>query len=122
MSLLILGTLLVVFFEYRRRRSGKVKRIQTNGKISKSTQKLLTLWLTKDDLSLEYSQLNDLVNEDSPSVDAIKKRRENLLDLFKAEISLKCNLAPNDVFTTTQHILLLAKQIILKRLNLTYCI
>jgi hypothetical protein len=44
------------------------------------------------------------VNEDSPSVDAIKKRRENLLDLFKAEISLKCNLAPNDVFTTTQHI------------------
>jgi hypothetical protein len=44
------------------------------------------------------------VNEDSPSVDAIKKRRENLLDLFKYEISLKCNLAPNDVFTTTQHI------------------
>jgi hypothetical protein len=104
MSLLILGTLLVVFFEYRRRRSGKVKRIQTNGKISKSTQKLLTLWLTKDDLSLEYSQLNDLVNEDSPSVDAIKKRRENLLDLFKYQISLKCNLAPNDVFTTTQHV------------------
>lgn len=103
MSLLIIASLLVIFFEYRRRSRGKMREAAKQMKLSHATWKLLTLWLQAKELTLEYSSLNDLVNEDGPSVDAIKKRREHLLDLFKEEIAAQTGLAHHEIFSTAQH-------------------
>ena len=77
---LVVCVMLWLAFRLKRKRNGKVK-------ISPSVAELLQLWLSKPDYLLELHELNDLVNYDNPSMDTLKKRRENLIRLFVVEIS-----------------------------------
>ena len=73
------------------------------GEISPNVAELLELWLSKPDYLLELNELNDLVNYDNPSMDTLKKRRENLIRLFVVEISSMYQLSEHQIYDPLPH-------------------
>ena len=93
---LVVCVMLWLAFRLKRKRNGKVK-------ISPSVAELLQLWLSKPDYLLELHELNDLVNYDNPSMDTLKKRRENLIRLFVVEISSMYQLPEHQIYEPLPH-------------------
>jgi len=93
---LVVCVMLWLAFRLKRIRNGKVK-------ISPSVAELLQLWLSKPDYLLELHELNDLVNYDNPSMDTLKKRRENLIRLFVVEISSMYQLPEHQIYEPLPH-------------------
>ena len=73
------------------------------GEISPNVAELLELWLSKPNYLLELNELNDLVNYDNPSMDTLKKRRENLTRLFVVEISSMYQLPEHQIYEPLPH-------------------
>lgn len=48
---------------------------------------LLHFWLKKPDLKIEMHEINDFITHDNPSMDTLKKRRENLLKGLKQALA-----------------------------------
>jgi hypothetical protein len=91
--ILVLSVLIIRFI------IGRKKEVQ----LTASTKALLDLWLGKDGYVLELSEMNDLVNSDQPSVDTLKKRRENLLKQFGEELSTQYKIEPQEVYLAQPH-------------------
>ncbi len=54
--------------------------------------KLLALFFENESQGIEISLINDIVNQDNPSIDTLKKRRENLVRELKSKISKDCKI------------------------------
>jgi len=93
---LILAISILTYLLYRKRRKKEVK-------LTPSSRALLNLWLSKDGYALELSEINDLVNIDQPSVDTLKKRRENLLKQFGEELSKQFRIEVHEVYSAQPH-------------------
>lgn len=59
---------------------------------------LLSLFIAHQDKGIEIHQINDLLNFGDPSIDTLKKRREQLLKEFKYKLSKHFNVELNEVF------------------------
>lgn len=94
--LLILAISILTYLLYRKRRKKEAK-------LTPSSRALLNLWLSKDGYALELSEINDLVNIDQPSVDTLKKRRENLLKQFGEELSKEFRIEVHEVYSAQTH-------------------
>lgn len=60
--------------------------------------KLLALFFENENQGIEISLINDIVNQDNPSIDTLKKRRENLVRELKSKISKECKIPVETVF------------------------
>lgn len=59
---------------------------------------LIQLLLAHQETGLEISYINDLVNQDQPSVDTLKKRRETLLKELRYKLAAKFNIPQEEIF------------------------
>lgn len=59
---------------------------------------LIQLLLDHQETGLEISFINDLVNQDQPSVDTLKKRRETLLKELRYKLAAKFNIPQEEIF------------------------
>jgi hypothetical protein len=59
---------------------------------------LIQLLLAHQETGLEISFINDLVNQDQPSVDTLKKRRETLLKELRYKLAAKFNIPQEEIF------------------------
>jgi DNA-binding transcriptional MerR regulator len=59
---------------------------------------LIQLLLAYQETGLEISHINDLVNQDQPSVDTLKKRRETLLKELRYKLAAKFNIPQEEIF------------------------
>jgi hypothetical protein len=59
---------------------------------------LIQLLLDHQETGLEISFINDLVNQDQPSVDTLKKRRETLLKELRYKLASKFNIPQEEIF------------------------
>ncbi|NDB35377.1 MAG: hypothetical protein EB023_08520 [Flavobacteriia bacterium] len=88
----------MIWLTFKLKRRGK-RQVE----ISPNVEELLQLWLSKPDYLLELNELNDLVNYDNPSMDTLKKRRENLTRLFVVEISSMYQLPEHQIYEPLPH-------------------
>jgi hypothetical protein len=64
---------------------------------------LLDLFLNNSSEGIEISLVNDLVSYDDPSVDTLKKRRDNLLKELKQKLAIAFQLDTEQVFIEEKH-------------------
>jgi hypothetical protein len=94
--LLLLLVLSALYFlnNWRKKRTLKTADLSDNVKL------LLQLWMNKADGNLELNEINDFVSYDNPSIDTLKKRRENFLKTFNDEITSYYGFRSESVYTT----------------------
>ena len=63
----------------------------------------MAFFITNKDTGIEISEINDFVNWDNPSIDTVKKRRENLLKDFKTKISTETLIPFEEIFQEHKH-------------------
>ena len=59
---------------------------------------LIKLLKVNNETGLEISFINDLVNQDQPSIDTLKKRRESLLKELRYKLAMKFNIPQEEIF------------------------
>lgn len=103
--LLVLFSLLFILL-MRKNRNRKKKSNSSNELTSESLYdefnptevQLIQLLLAHQETGLEISYINDLVNQDQPSVDTLKKRRETLLKELRYKLAAKFNIPQEEIF------------------------
>ena len=65
---------------------------------NETEKEFIHLLIYHSETGLEISFINDLVNQDQPSIDTLKKRRESLLKELRYKLATKFNLSQEDVF------------------------
>lgn len=100
-SIIIVLILIGSFYIYRIF-SNKIK-LNNTGKsyytdLNDTENELVKLLINHSETGLEISFINDLVNQDQPSIDTLKKRRESLLKELRYKLATKFNLSQEDVF------------------------
>lgn len=103
--LLVLFSLLFILL-MRKNRNRKKKSNSSNELTSESLfdefnpteVQLIQLLLVHQETGLEISYINDLVNQDQPSVDTLKKRRETLLKELRYKLAAKFNIPQEEIF------------------------
>jgi hypothetical protein len=95
--LLLVLVLSALFFQNKWRKTRVVK----TAFLSDNVQLLLQLWMNKADGNLELNEINDFVSYDNPSIDTLKKRRENFLKTFNDEITSYYSFRGESVYTTS---------------------
>ncbi len=66
--------------------------------LTEAERDLLSLFSAHQEKGIEIHQINDLLNFGDPSIDTLKKRREQLLKEFKYKLSKHFNIELNEVF------------------------
>lgn len=66
--------------------------------LTEAERDLLSLFIAHQEKGIEIHQINDLLNFGDPSIDTLKKRREQLLKEFKYKLSKHFNIELNEVF------------------------
>jgi hypothetical protein len=66
--------------------------------LTEAERDLLSLFISHQNKGVEIHQINDLLNFGDPSIDTLKKRREQLLKEFKYKLSKHFNIELNEVF------------------------
>lgn len=94
--LLLVLVLSALFFLNKWRKTRVVK----TAFLSDNVQLLLQLWMNKADGNLELNEINDFVSYDNPSIDTLKKRRENFLKTFNDEITSYYGFRGESVYTS----------------------
>lgn len=107
----ILTCLLLMFLK----RKNKQKIISVNNSFDPMELKLLELFYKNENQGIEISFINDIVNQDNPSIDTLKKRRENLVRELKNKISKECKIPVETVFLEEKSVL--DKRIKIMKLN-----
>ncbi len=100
-SIIIVLILIGSFYFYRI--FSKKSKLNITGKsyftdLNDTEKELVKLLINHSVIGLEISFINDLVNQDQPSIDTLKKRRESLLKELRYKLATKFNLSQEDVF------------------------
>ena len=66
-------------------------------------KEILSFFSSRNEQGVEISEINDFVNWDHPTIDTVKKRRENLLKDFKTKISNETLVPFDEVFDEVKH-------------------
>lgn len=78
---------------------GTVQNIESNlNEFNQIEMELINLLKINNETGLEISFINDLVNQDHPSIDTLKKRRESLLKELRYKLAMKFNIPQEDIF------------------------
>jgi hypothetical protein len=101
-SIILVLILIGSFYFYRI--FSKKNKLNNTGKsyftdLNDTENELVKLLINHSETGLEISFINDLVNQDQPSIDTLKKRRESLLKELRYKLATKFNLSQEDVFT-----------------------
>ena len=99
---IIIVLILIGSFYFYRIFPNKIK-LNNTGKsyftdLNDTENELVKLLINHSETGLEISFINDLVNQDQPSIDTLKKRRESLLKELRYKLATKFNLSQEDVF------------------------
>lgn len=98
-SCLIL-VLMFLFALLRKRIIRNTKTIAINERLvlTEAERDLLNIFISHHNKGVEIHQINDLLNFGDPSIDTLKKRREQLLKEFKFKLSKHFNIELSEVF------------------------
>ena len=108
---MLLGIIIVIAFgiivRFRLKRKGiKTEEALDGGKnatniveFNQTELQLIELLLKYQEVGLEISYINDLVNHDQPAMDTLKKRRELLLKDLRFKLATKFQISQEEVFT-----------------------
>jgi hypothetical protein len=100
-------TFSLLFIWIIKKKTNRKKKLNSNNKLSRKSfidefnpteVQLIQLLLDHQETGLEISFINDLVNQDQPSVDTLKKRRESLLKELRYKLAAKFNIPQKEVF------------------------
>lgn len=101
---LVVCLLFIVFMRKNNKRKKKSTSINKQTSESSFTEfnstemELIQLLIKFNESGLEISYINDLVNQDQPSIDTLKKRRETLLKELRYKLAVKFNIPQEEIF------------------------
>ncbi len=104
-ALILVGLLCFTSFLLIRFKKKSKRKIVNNSTsiLDVKEKEILAFFIKRKDTGIEISEINDFVNWDNPSIDTIKKRRENLLKEFKTKISTETLIPFEDIFQEQKH-------------------
>ena len=104
-ALILVGLLGVTSFLLVRFKKNRKRKIVNNSTsiLDAKEKEILAFFITNKDTGIEISEINDFVNWDNPSIDTVKKRRENLLKDFKTKISTETLIPFEEIFQEHKH-------------------
>ncbi len=96
-------TLFIIGYIIIRKRKVDQLKFESSLDLNEKENELYRLFIKKMQFGVSTNEINDIIQFGNPSIETLKKRRENLIKSFKLKISILYKIRPEDVLIETKN-------------------